>query len=412
MRLPRSKTYAAVLLQKISMFLLASYPVLCVYAFGNTKFSLAIVCSIIVLVLSIIFRGISTNGQLLPIAYLFLWAYMSINTYLITGISGWSDYLPGGIDFILFTLSIIGFVVNFNLDYFFKYLKLIFIVSAFLFIIQLIIFVLTNVKISFLLPLSNNLLYCDLPYSELVKMHQQISGRFIVERFSSIFCEPSYFAQFSLFVLCTELFYKNNKNKLFTPFSVFIAIIIILTNSGGGILGLLFLAIIKLIYIIFITRKAKYYLFLVCMAPIIVYCATLYLSTSSGMIISERVAEIDGTAGENSSGFFRVVLGWNVYGQLSFSDKICGVPRSVMQYYWDGGFFNGVTSLLCSKGLIGFTLWIVSYLSAVNKHDVLCVVVLLLFLIISLLESTYLGGLMMITSSIVFGSYYQRVNNY
>lgn len=397
------------IIEKASMLLLAFYPILEVYLVGATKITLANFFGLLIFVITL-FAKKDNFLNTLPKWYYIFWVYIAFQTYVIAGIAGWSDYLPGGIDLIIFSLIVMTLSVNFNLDLFYRCIRIVFIFAAVLFAIQLFLFYTTHVRVSVFLPLGNNLNYCDLTYAEMIDIHKSPS-RTLVERFPSIFCETSYFAQYCLMVLSVELFYKNNRNRLFTLFSLIVAFIIILTQSGSGMVGLAIIAIMKLVQIIFITRKEVYYLYLLAMIPIAIWAISYYISTSMGASMMDRVSEIDGSKGEETSGFARIFLGWNIYDMLTPVQKVIGTDRAFMQYYWDGGFFNGITSLICSRGLIGLLLLIVAYLSSLRHSNPVCVSVLLIFLVISLFESTFLGGLMMLATTVAFGYKYKTQSN-
>ena len=397
------------ILQKVSMLILVTYPILEVYSIGGSKISIAGFLGLCLWVFTSAQKGLQGVFRVMPTTYYLFWVYMAFQTYLIAGISGWSDYIPGGIDFVIFSLVLMTLTSNFDHALFYRYLKYVFLFSTALFLFQYATFYLTHHKISVFLPLSNQLLYCDFSYSELVERQLALSNS-LIQRFSSIFCEPSYYAQYTLLVLCVELFRQENKEKLFTPFSLFIVAILIMTQSGSGMVGLLSIAIIKLLYVIFVTKKIKYYFYLIMLIPVAYWTVSYYISTTAGSLMMERVAEVNGTAGENTSGFSRVVLGWTIFDGVPFFNKLFGNSRSFMQYYWDGGFFNGVTALLCNKGLLALALLTFTYYLSAKRQGIMCTAVLLLFMIISLFESTFLNGLMLLTSVLVFGTNYLNKN--
>lgn len=398
------------ILQKVSMLILVTYPILEVYSIGGSKISIAGFLGLCLWVFTSAQKGLQGVFRVMPTTYYLFWVYMAFQTYLIAGISGWSDYIPGGIDFVIFSLVLMTLTSNFDHALFYRYLKYVFLFSTALFLFQYATFYLTHHKISVFLPLSNQLLYCDFSYSELVEIQVTLSNS-LLQRFSSIFCEPSYYAQYTLLVLCVELFGQENEEKLFTPFSLFIVAILIMTQSGSGMVGLVIIAIMKLVQIIFITSKKVYYFYLLAIIPIAIWAISYYISTSMGASMMDRVSEIDGSKGEETSGFARIFLGWNIYDMLTPVQKVIGTDRAFMQYYWDGGFFNGITSLICSRGLIGLLLLIVAYLSSLRHSNPVCVYVLLIFLVISLFESTFLGGLMMLATTVAFGYKYKTQSN-
>lgn len=391
-------------LTKVAMFLLASYPVLAYYQLGSTPFNYATFSS---LVLSII---LFASGKInlkrdVPISYFLYWGYSAFQIFFVAGLGGWSDYFPGGIALTLFSLGLFAMTSCFNAEVFFKYMKAVFIFATALFAFQHFIFLSTHTKISMLLPLADNITITSMSFKETVAWQNTPDGG-LIERFSSIFSEPSHFAQYCLFLLGIELFRGENKDKLYTKFSLVIVSVMFFIQSGVGFMGLGLLALIKLLYIVFTTKQTKYYLYLAVLIPVLVYGVSSYLSSSSGAYISERTEQLDLSNREaTNSGFVRIYYGWFTYGDLSTNQQIVGTSRDHISTLREGGFFNGVTYVLCSQGIIGLILLILFYTSVCRKQGILSLTLALQLLWLSLMSSTYLGGLMLIVSSYVLGTY-------
>ena len=244
-------------------------------------------------------------------------------------------------------------------------------------------------------------------YKQLISWQNEVGGE-LIERFSSLFSEPSHFAQYALLLLSIELFIGDNKNKLYTKFSIIIVAMLILIQSGAGFMGLGFLAIVKLLYILLVTRQKKYYFFLAVLIPAFVIGVRWYLNSQAGSYISERTEQLDYTdETATNSGFVRMYFGWYKYGELSSTQKLLGTSRAAIGEMREGGFFNGVTNVLCSQGLIGLLLLILFYARTCKKKEPYSSVASLYLLFISLIASTYLGGLMLISASIALGTYWK-----
>lgn len=387
------------------MFLLAAFPILDYYFFGMSSFTFANVASILLFVYTLL-SGKFNFGRV-PKYYYWYWGYSALQIYLIAGIGGWSDYIPGGVLFAIFSLGVFSYASYFDIYSLRKYMRWIFMVASVLWLFQNMVWLSAHVKISTFLPLTDSILSNHMTYKQLISWQNEVGGE-LIERFSSLFSEPSHFAQYALLLLSIELFIGDNKNKLYTKFSIIIVAMLILIQSGAGFMGLGFLAIVKLLYILLVTRQKKYYFFLAVLIPAFVIGVRWYLNSQAGSYISERTEQLDYTdETATNSGFVRMYFGWYKYGELSSTQKLLGTSRTAIGEMREGGFFNGVTNVLCSQGLIGLLLLILFYAKTCKRKEPYSSVASLYLLFISLIASTYLGGLMLISASIALGTYWK-----
>lgn len=384
----------------ISMFVMAFYPILAYYNVFGDQLTYASV-SVILLYIGTL-MGKARKIKPLPTSYYIYWIYSALQIYLIAGISGWSDYIPGGVNLVLFTMTIYTFAVNFDEELATKYLKWVFIVSSILFLIQFFSYYGGHKKISFFLPLGDKLTYAGLSYQQLVQL-QSSSLLDDENRFSSIFTEPSHFAQYSLIVLAIEVFRDKNKSKLYTKFSLYTVVILFLIQSGAGLIGTLFIYVMKFIYLVLVTRKQKFYLALFILIPLFIFFANNYLNSSSGSYVSGRIQEMtDNDESQTNSTFVRLYYGWYAYGDFDSSSQLLGASRNTLSPLREnGGFFNGVTTVLCTQGLIGGLLLLLFYIQCCYRTRALSVSLALLFLLVSLIGATYLTGIMVIITTVI-----------
>lgn len=386
----------------IPMLVLALYPILGYYVFAG-QLDYAEIAGIIVLTYAI--YGEKFTVKIIPNSYIIYWVYSALQMYFIAGIAGWSDYIPGGINLMMFSLFLFGFAATFNLDSLYNYMRWVFVLASILLILQLFIYYFIHIKISFFLPLGHQLTYIGMTYEELVSRQVSLDGG-IIERFSSFFTEPSHFAQYGLLLLSLELFRGENKDKLFTKFSGYIVFTLFLIQAGSGFIGMLSLAIVKIIYILFVTRQKKYYFYLAVLIPLLAFVANLYMKSSSGTYISERTVEMGEYNDRDQTGstFVRLYYGWYAYDDLDSAQKMMGTSRNYVQSLREAGFFNGVTYVLCSQGLIGLLLLIYFYFDCCRKRGVYSTALIIIFLVISLFGGTYMTAIMMITSAVLLGT--------
>lgn len=391
--------------KNIAMFLLAVFPILDYYYFGTSNFTFANVISILLFLYTLLKGKFSFKN--VPKSYYIYWIYSALQIYLIAGIGGWSDYIPGGVMLAIFSLCTFCYATYFNINVLRKYMRWVFIVASALWFFQNMVWLSAHVKISTFLPLTNSILSSHMTYKELTLWQNEVGGE-LIERFSSIFSEPSHFAQYALMLLSIELFIGNNKNKLYTKFSIMIVAMLFLIQSGAGLMGLGFIAIVKLLYILLVTRKKIYYFYLAVLIPMFVIGVRWYLNSQAGSYVSERTEQLDYTdETATNSGFVRMYFGWYKYGELSSSQKLLGTSRASIGEMREGGFFNGVTNVLCSQGLIGLLLLILFYAKTCKRRKPYSSVVSLYMLFISLIASTYLGGLMLISAAIALGVHWK-----
>ena len=390
---------------KIPMFLLAVFPILDYYYFGTSNFTFANVISIFLFLYTLLKGKFSFKN--VPKSYYIYWIYSALQIYLIAGIGGWSDYIPGGVMLAIFSLCTFCYATYFDINVLRKYMRWVFIVASTLWFFQNMVWLSAHVKISTFLPLTNSILSNHMTYKELTLWQNEVGGEFI-ERFSSIFSEPSHFAQYALLLLAVELFIGENRNKLYTKFSVIIAAMLVLLQSGAGLIGMGFLAIIKIVYILLVTKQKKYYFYIVLLVPMFVIGIQWYLNSQAGAYVAERSEQFDYTnETSTSSGFVRMYFGWYRYGELSPVQKLLGTSRAAIGEMREGGFFNGVTNVLCAQGLIGLFLLIVFYAKTCKRREPYSSVASLYMLFISLIASTYLGGLMLISAAIALGVHWK-----
>ena len=382
---------------KFAMLMLALYPILDYYSALNTPLTYAGFIGIVLFIMSLGESGFKSFNKIPGFYYLY-WAYAAFQIYYIAGVDGWSDYLPGGIYLVLFSLALIGIVYYFDYDLLLKYMKVVFVISSVVLLLQYILFFLLGTKMSFFLPLSSHLTYGSMSYSELVA-HQTIQ-----DRLASIFAEPSHFAQYTIILLAAELFSSKNRYKLYTGFSLIIIGIIVLIQSGAGVLGVILVYIIKVVYVIIVARKWSIIPVLLILIPIVFYSIQFLIGTEIGEYLTSRTGELSAANYEdNSGGSDRLFFGWFVYGEFDTFQKLLGTSRTYVWELTEFGFYNGITYVLCTQGLVGLLLLMMFYIFINRKQTIEAHSISIIFLGLSFISATYLSGNMMICTVIVLG---------
>lgn len=392
-------THSSNRITKVAMFILAICPLLSYYRLSI--FTYDIIAGLLLFITCVTTKKLKRIT--IPKTFLIFWGYLAIRLIVFSGVFKITYLIPGGINFFLWSLCLIAFSSCLNIELLRKYVNVIFIFASALFIIQYVTYFTTGQTVSVFLPLGKQLNYVGLTYNELVLLHENIDRSNI--RFSSIFAEPSYFGQYSIIALTFDIFCHRNKYKLLTPLSLYIIAILLFIQSGVGIVCLAFIYLIKIIYICFKTKKLKYYLIICILAPIVIYAINYYISTDIGSALLDRANKVDGSSGEGS-GYVRTQYGYIVYGNLDTTKKMFGTSSEyIANYIKDGGFFNGISTILIEIGLIGTILLIIFYFVNCRKNGVIAIAMVIILILVSAMEATYLGPLMMICTTIAFSNF-------
>lgn len=382
-------------LTKAGMFLLALTPIINVYQFPYTSLPYTSFFAFILFIISILKGKLRKNPY--AICYLLFWAYAAFQVYFISNDSFSLDCLPGGILVFIFSISLAAFVVNFDYNCLRKYIRLIWTFAAVLFIFQFLLFTFAGYRISVFLPLGNSLTYENFTYHEMIQ--QQLS--FESNRFCSIFAEPSYFAMYSLIAFAFELFCDENKNRLYTPLAIVMCVVIILIRSGIGFAGIALMACIKMLYLLFVSRKIKYLLYMSVLIPVVVFIVQIYMNSSMGQKLMERSIELDMNAGAGTSGFARIFYGYTIFEGLSPFEQLLGASRTFAYEIHEKGFVNGISDILFIYGYVGVFFVLLFYLVGCYKKSIAIISIALLFIGASFIESTFLSPLMLISATVV-----------
>lgn len=387
--IPRIDTTDIPIRIRISMFCLSIFSVLSVYKFPFLNISYGYFINLLVFIF-FVKSGYSNNKYLLPTTYIVFWAYCALQLLYISGLSAYQNLLPGGIQFFLFSISLVGFSVNFNMECLRKYVNLVWCVASALFLIQWISAVFLGHPLSFFLPIANELYYGDITYRDVVQTH------LLAERFSSIFIEPSYFGQYSLLAMALDLFCEKNKSHFVTPYSVAILLILLLLRSGVGFLGTGVILLAKILYLVIFQGKRKYLFYLWLLIPFAVGFIAYYLTTSAGDYVMDRMEQMRYTEGDTSSGNVRLYYGYLRFGLLNYSEQMWGIADGFREIGQEGVFMNGISTFLCRYGYVGCALLLLFIIVNSRKRQIAVVILSILFIVISAMESTYLGHFMMI----------------
>ncbi len=373
------------------MLILALFPILSYYPFFSELISIGNTL-LLVFLLYVIFAHHKRIDY--PKPFVTLWIFVAVASVITAKSFKVTLLIPGGVSFCMFAVALGAIKPFFNIQYLRKYTFIISALAIAIFIVQEFTYSKTGIRFVALLPM-DPLLYAGMTYKELVASH--ISS----ERSCAFFCETAYYAQYLLISLCIELFAFTQENKLFNVRTVILAIALLASRSGCGIVGLATLLFIK-----FISYNKKLSFSSITISCLFVGVLTYFLggwiTEGSGNFLIERSAEFNS---DTSSGYIRTIRGYFIYNELPSFNKILGMSLNEVGvlaesrgiYEQGTGFIsNGLQSVLIIHGFIGLFLWFV-FLTIIYKHTSLIGrASLLLLLSLSLMESVYLSPIMLI----------------
>ena len=387
------KQKSLLLLSKIGMFLLASYPILYYYAL-LLPFSWGEILLFLFSCYVIITRP---HGRkvLYPKYFLLFWVYCAIVAFIHTPLV--SLLIPGGPNMFMWAISLGALIPLFDYNLFHKYYRAIFLFAAGLFILQEVTSLLSGDRFFFHLPISDETAnYGNLSFAALENVQRY------AERSSSLFMEPSYFGQYSLILLMMELFSPNTDNKKIGFSSFFIVFILIFLRSGVGMLGLVLLSAIK-IFDMYKHRRNYLIISFLLLLPLLFFATQLYIDSDIGSNMIKRESEL---TDQHGSGYIRSIRGYLYYNEMPILGKLVGADLEEVRTYkiiddiWDLGenqmIFNGIQSVLITKGIIGLLLFFLIYASLYKKSTLFTKTSLWLLFLFFLLEACYMTPNMMI----------------
>ena len=390
------------------MLLLVLFPILYYYA---TPLSYS--WGEVLLILYVIYQ-LFTRGKFafkFPKYFIAYWSYCAVALVVLSNTFKITYLIPGGISAFIWCFMLGVLLSQGDNSALLKYFRLIFVPVAILFVIQEISFKVTGSRFCFYLPISSDTAnYGDLTFKQLEALYR------FYDRSASVFMEPAYFAEFLLVHLVLELFGGDHVDKLYTPWAIFICLILLILRSGTGLMGLALLVTIKLVS--FYKRKRSNYLIalILIVLPLIYFGSVYYLSTEVGESMMKRSSELTEQSG---SSYDRIFRGLELFNAMPLLNQYIGIDPSIfrasnmyngVETLKEGMLYNGFQTVLISYGFIGTFLILLVYISIYRKSSILTKSALLLLLLLSWIESLYLTPLMLILTVIAYTSKRQYRN--
>lgn len=244
---------------------------------------------------------------------------------------------------------------------------------------------------------------CLVPFFKLASqnmdMSQQLRAIQNLDRSSSIFAEPSHFAQYIVPYLAVCMGKLHSENKLLDWRIIVLSLCLLWLRSGNGIL---LCAVMWICFILFtnIRRGLKYFLiFPLCIVASIVFLNNIS-KTEIGEELQSRTEEMSISDDKITSGYIRLYRGYYIYGELNPIIKIFGVglggandaiDNSSRSWMFKEGdhYLNNIQILLISYGLLGTILFFVFLIGLIRKNFFEGKLIIIGFITMSFMESFF-----------------------
>lgn len=302
-----------------------------------------------------------------------------------------------------------------------KYYRLLVYICCGVFIIQELIYFVAGYRMSGLLPF--------LPVIYDMSTEEFMAMQAASLRGSSVFLEPSHFAEYLLPYLAIVLGKCLIRRRIVSLEMLFITAVLFFLQSGTGVMIAL---ILYFIYIIKLKMNfvAKY-VFVCPILLIIGICSYAYISeTEVGKELLGRSDElvIDETA-RVSSGTMRIYRGYYVFEEMPFFEQLFGVGAgnvgsvalnsSVVSMFVEGDgtkpMLNVVQVLLVGYGILGILMFSIHIINLLRKNTYHGSLIAVSFICLAFVEFFFCSGKMLfyISLSFAFQRFYLtgRINN-
>ena len=360
--------------------------------------------------LLIVVMSVSDGGRYyIPEKYGLFWGYVAISYLIATRKIG--ALVPGGLSFFVFSLIVIFISRKFDLQFFKKFMKIVAVIAAILFIGQEIMWYTTGTRFVPFMPLGK--LTTTMTYQELIQ--RNLEG----DRSSSIFLEPSHFALYLLMALAVDTLTIQGK-KFMTKYGLFLVAILLLLRSGTGLVGLIVITLFRLSSFLNKFSRTKKILVTALMALVVAGAATLYIRTEVGGEMFER-SQSELTLDEEGHSYTRFVVGALIYSEMPMFNKLVGMSDEEMlpiakrfsildQSAEDANilYMNGWANMLTHIGLVGLLLFLVVLWKLYRGNNDVSKCFIWLFVVISFFSQTYTQAIMLIM--LIVSAYYQWQN--
>lgn len=390
-------------------FLIIISPILGTYKIG--EMSLGIICLLLMSILIIFFEGKIRFKW--PKYFWFYFVYLILTRILNADGLGVTN---------MFSLSLISFGIllgfsgrYFNLKYGIKIYKIIVLCCCIFFFIQELTYFIIGSRIVGILPL--------LPLNMVgnISSNEYIGALHNSARSASFFLEPSYFSEYLLPLLAIELFNTNSKNRI-NFYAILISAVLMLLQSG---LGLLIMALIWIIWFLYSIKKSPLYykiIILFLLIPIAVFGSYFFIKSDIGKGVLARTEEF-GVVDSSTSAYVRMFRGYELYAIFPNFDKVFGLNSSnkikkiissnsmYSLFREDDLSFNCIQSILIYGGIVGMLLFLLHFLYLFKLNGLEGRMIAIVFIGLSVIAAIYLKHTMLLCYAIMYAYQQQYLDS-
>lgn len=381
-----------ILLNRYYSLLLVLCPVLFVYSLGGVNLIYLLFFTGLVLSFLLTNCRYSLNIES-GVYYFFIYMILiSPLAYGLTYLQIGNYFQIGTCYFLLCVILYLNFVKK---EYILKYYFVVVVFSLVFFFFQELCFEIIGHRISGIMPFLEFSYYDGVSNADMANFHENTN------RSSSFFLEPAMYAQFLLPALICNMKYKM-KNIIYLCCIIFS---FILLRSGVGLIVSAFCILVFLYHVPFKTKLRKYS-FIVFSSLFLFLIILSIARTNYAEILVNRASEFD-SGNYESSGFIRMLRGYYLYSDLPLINQIFGVGTtnlsSVIQkssiafmFGDDEVYLNGIQAVLIGGGIAGLFLFLLMIYRMYKQVDFTGRMILISFLIISFMASSYLSVIMLL----------------
>lgn len=281
----------------------------------------------------------------------------------------------------------------FNIEFGIKVYKVAIYFVCIVFLLQETCYYATGVRFSALMP------FLPLIYTT-VDMSSFISGQILADRSSSIFLEPAQMAQYIIPYYVITLF-KSNSLEKFNWEIFFLIFILILLQSGNG---LLVCGIISIIWLLKIKKTKSNIGKIILLLFLCILFIAWFKGTLIGDDIFNRIGEFS-PDDSNTSGYYRIFRGYELWLDLDITDKLFGIQSSqlarIINTLGAGALFdneiylNTFQSKLIYSGIFGTIIYFMWIFKEINSSSYIGKFILGALIILHFIASVDLSLLML-----------------
>ena len=311
----------------------------------------------------------------------------------------WGSYLSVG----LFAATLCFAFPFLRIDLVTRYYRVLVYFTIVVFALQELSSLVLGHRFSALIPFLT--LYNDIPAS------QYASTLIYADRSSSVFVEPSHYAQYLAPFLALSLFRLKEKHRFFSIEALLLSVVYLIMRSGNG---LFLCAAIWITHFLVANIRGikKLFLILPLSLLIVYYGFTFFSQTEKGAEVLDRQEQLSSDYERtSSSGTIRIYRGFYVQAEMPLVCQVFGVGlggsediidhSSVKWMFFNEHYLNNASGFLISFGYLGTLLFLVFLFSQLSKKNKECLLLIVAFIVLCLMESFMFDCRMLLYISLI-----------